>query len=115
MSSSSAVMATPLLPTRLQASSEVWNDVLGKELDLADLLVPGHEALVEEPAEPFELAPVIDRVRGLDLRPHLLRCAGQRILHPPHAIDRPLVDRERGVGIQRVLLGVFRRTERLPE
>jgi hypothetical protein len=35
---------------------ERGDDVLREQLDLALLLLPGHEALVEEPAEPLEVA-----------------------------------------------------------
>jgi hypothetical protein len=36
------------------------NDVLGEELDLALLLLPRHEALIEGPAEPLEVALTAD-------------------------------------------------------
>src|SRR5688572_5105836 len=44
------------------ASAERGNDVLCEQLHLAHLLVERHEALVEEPAEPFELAVAADPV-----------------------------------------------------
>src|SRR6516225_3233515 len=36
-------------------SSEGRDDVLGEQLDLAHFLLPRHEALIEKPAEPFEV------------------------------------------------------------
>ena len=39
---------------------ELGNDVLGEQLDLAHLFLPRHEALIEEPAEPLEIAAAAD-------------------------------------------------------
>src|SRR6185295_14355515 len=40
--------------------AELRNDVLGEQLDLAHLFLPRHEALIEEPAEPLEIAGAAD-------------------------------------------------------
>ena len=55
------------------------NDVLGEGLHLAPLVVERHEALVEEPAEPFELAARRGRWRGLEVAQDLVGRAGQRV------------------------------------
>jgi hypothetical protein len=61
---------------RLPRLAEGRNDMLGEELDLAHLFVERHEALVEEPAEPFELTVATNLVQGLNLALHLIDRAG---------------------------------------
>jgi hypothetical protein len=40
--------------------------VLGEQLDLAHLLLPRHEALVEKPAEPFDITLAAESFKLLD-------------------------------------------------
>lgn len=62
--------------TRLPRLAEGGNDMLGEELHLAHLFVKRHEALVEEPAEPFELTMAANLVQRLNLVLHLVDRAG---------------------------------------
>jgi hypothetical protein len=89
--------------------------LLGEDLHLSHLLVERHESLVEESAEPFELALAADLVQCLDLALHLVGRAGQRILDLAHALERPLGGRQGRVGVHRILRGTLGRAERLPE
>jgi hypothetical protein len=61
---------------RLPRLAEGGNDMLGEELHLAHLFVERHEALVEEPAEPFELTMAANLVQRLNLVLHLVDRAG---------------------------------------
>ena len=61
----------------------MWNNLLGKELELSLCLVPGHKSLVKEPAKPlqFTLAPV-ERLQRGDFGADLFRRACQGVLDP---------------------------------
>src|SRR5262249_47279068 len=102
------VHASPPLPER-------GDDVLGEHLDLPHLLVPGHEALVEEPAEPLEVAVAADLLQGFPLPLDVVRRPRQRILDLPHPLDRPFRRWQGRVRIEWILRRVFRRAEGLPE
>jgi hypothetical protein len=52
-------------------SAKGRDDVLGEELHPAHLLLPRHETLVEEPAEPLEVTLAAKRLQLLDLAFHL--------------------------------------------
>ena len=95
--------------------SKSWDDVLGEGLHLAHFLVERHEALVEEPAEPFQLAFVPDAVQRLNLALHLVGRAGERVLDLAHTLKGPLRRRQRRVGVERVLGRIFLGPERFPE
>src|SRR5690348_2404674 len=100
---------SPLLPERR-------DDVLGEQLDLPARFVDRHQALVEEPGEPLELAvALVDGGDLLDLALDLVDGAGEAVLHVHEAIEGPLRRWERRVRIERVLLGVLGETEGLPE
>src|ERR1700730_13699983 len=92
-------------------SAEGGDDVLGEELHLAPLLLPRHEALVEEPPEPFEITLAAERLQLLDLSFHLIDRAGKRVFGFAKPFDRPLGLRQHGR--RRIFLGVARQTERL--
>src|SRR5438477_52263 len=64
MPSVTCAMPRSCRPRRL---AERGDDVLGEQLHLPLLLVPGHEALIEEPAEPLEIALAADLLQRLDL------------------------------------------------
>src|SRR5438477_601809 len=83
--------------------SKSWDDVLGEGLHLAHFLVERHEALVEEPAEPFQLAFVPDAVQRLNLALHLVGRAGERVLDLAHTLKGPLRRPQRRV---RLLVGL---------
>src|SRR6266478_7917618 len=112
MPSVTCAMPRSCRPRRL---AERGDDVLGEELHLPLLLIPGHEALIEEPAEPFEIALAADLLQRLDLALDLVHRSGQGVLDLAHPVDRPLRRRQRGVRIERILRGVLGRAERLPE
>jgi hypothetical protein len=57
---------------KLPPLAEGGNDMLGEELHLAHLFVERHEALVEEPAEPFELTLAANLVQRFNLALHLI-------------------------------------------
>src|ERR1700682_5957748 len=95
------------------SSAERWDDVLGEQLDLAHLLVPGHETLVEEPAEPFEIAVAAELIKRLDFGLDLIDRPGQRVFGFAEPLDGPFGLRQhRRRGIFR---GVLRKAERLGE
>src|ERR1700730_16772347 len=94
-------------------SAEGRDDVLGEELDLAHLLLPRHEALVEEPAEPFEITLAAERLQLLDLAFHLIDGAGKGLFGPAKPLDRPLGLGQHGR--RRIFLGVLRQAKRLGE
>src|SRR5882724_224983 len=94
-------------------SAEGRDDVLGEELDLAHLLLPRHEALIEEPAEPFEITLATERLQLLDLSFHLIDRAGKRVFGFAKALHGPLGLREHGR--RRLSLGVLGQAERLGE
>src|SRR5688572_25626088 len=77
---------------------EARDDVLREKLDLAALLVPGHEALVEEPAKPFQLtAAAMESDQVVYLSQYLIGRAGKRVADLPHPLDSPLLGRKHGV------------------
>src|SRR5262249_722721 len=91
------------------------DDVLGEHLDLPHLLVPGHEPLVEEPAEPLEVAVAADRPQRLHLPLDVVRPPRQRVLDLPHPLDRPFRRWQGRVRIERILRPVLRPPRALPE
>jgi hypothetical protein len=90
---------------------ECGNDVLGEELDLAHLLLPRHEALIEEPAKPFEITLAAQRFELLDVPFYLVDGAGERVFGFAIPLDGPLGLRQHGR--PRVFFRVLRQAERL--
>src|SRR5207244_3443103 len=95
--------------------AERGNDVLGEQLDLAYLLLPRHEALIEEPTEPLEVAAAADGAERGHLGLDLVHRPRQAVLDLAHPLYGPFRRRQRRVRIERVLGGVLGRAERLPE
>ena len=83
--------------------------MLGEQLDLAHLLLPRHEALVEEPAEPFEIALAAECLELLDLPFYLVDGAGERVFGLAIPFDGPFGLRQHGR--RRVFFRVFRQAE----
>src|SRR5262245_419907 len=118
--SSATGSATPSTPPSAgwtdgaSRSAKVRNDLLGEGLELPLRLVPGHESLVKEPAEPFQFAPApVEGLQRFDLRPHLLRRPGQRVLDAAQALHRQFLDGQQGR--RRILRVVLGGAEGLPE
>lgn len=63
--------------------------MLGEELDLAHLLFPPHEPLIEEPAEPFEFAFAAERLQRLDLLLYLVNRTSERVFGFAEPLDSP--------------------------
>src|SRR6516225_7037194 len=93
-------------------SAEGRDDVLGKQLHLAHLLLPGHGTLVEKPSEPFEIAFAADPLQRVEFGLDLVDRSGERVFSFAHALDRPLGCRQHR---SLVFSGILRHPERLPE
>src|SRR6516164_10584456 len=78
------------LNERIFPSAERRNDVLGKQLHLAHLLVPGHETLIEKPAKPFKIALATEPRQLIDLSFYLIHRAGERVFGPEESLHSPL-------------------------
>src|SRR5262249_44017748 len=108
------IFAESLRAARLSpsaTSAEGRDDVLGKELDLAHFLLPRHEALIEEPAEPFEIALAAERLQLIDLLFDLIDRAGECVFRLAKAVHSPFGLRQHGR--RRIFLGVLGQAERL--
>src|SRR6516162_7870049 len=99
--------------TSINASAKSRNDVLCEQLDLAHLLLPRHEALIEEPAEPFEFAFAAEGLQLLDLPFYLVDGASERIFGFAEPLNGPLGLRQHRW--RRISFGVPGQPKRLGE
>src|SRR4051794_30868851 len=97
---------TPPRP-RVRASAECGDDVFGEDLELSFGLVDRHQALVEEPGEPFQLAVVaVDGGQVLDVAFDVVDSADQAVLGLSEPFHGPLLGGQQGaLGVSLLVAG----------